>query len=75
MMQNPHLAPCETIIHDLRAFRQHGVFRTAQVLHLEYGKLKRLAGAAATQQAAGRAANRVSGVDVTVGNRSVGVCD
>ena len=50
MMQNPHLAPCETIIHDLRAFRQHGVFRTTQVLHLEYGKLKRLAGAAATNR-------------------------
>jgi hypothetical protein len=26
--------------------REHGVFRTAQVLQLEYGKLKRLVGAA-----------------------------
>ena len=50
LMQNPHLAPCETIIHDLRAFRQHGVFRTTQVLHLEYGKLKRLAEAAAANR-------------------------
>ncbi len=29
------------------AAREHGVFRTAKILHLEYGKLKRLAEAAA----------------------------
>jgi hypothetical protein len=32
------------------AAREHGVFRTAKVLHLEYGKLKRLAEAAAANR-------------------------
>jgi len=32
------------------AAREHGVFRTAKVLHLEYGKLKRMAGTAAPRK-------------------------
>ena len=32
------------------AAREHGVFRTSKVLHLEYGKLKRLAGAVARRR-------------------------
>jgi hypothetical protein len=32
------------------AAREHGVFRTAKVLHLEYGKLKRMAEAAAANR-------------------------
>jgi len=32
------------------AAREHGVFRTAKILHLEYGKLKRLAEAAAASR-------------------------
>jgi len=45
------------------AAREHGVFRTGQVLHLEYGKLKRVMEAMAAQPAsrtAGRDAIRPS---------------
>jgi len=58
--------------------REYGVFRTSKVLHLEYGKLERLAKAAAASRRPAAPANSV-GADVTVGGalwaRSLGVSD
>jgi hypothetical protein len=57
------------------AAREHGVFRTGQVLHLEYGKLKRVMEATAAQPAsrtAGRPATRTSRRPAAhTGNRKV----
>ena len=42
--------------------REHGVFRTAKILRLEYAKLKRMAESAAPRQAKSRIAGGVLGV-------------
>jgi hypothetical protein len=42
------------------AAREHGVFRTGQVLHLEYGKLKRM-----MNSRRGKASSRTSFVELT----------
>jgi hypothetical protein len=44
--------------------KEHGVFRTAEVLHLEYGKLRRLAESAGGRRRASAAKTRTSFVEL-----------
>ena len=59
--------------------REHGVFRTAKVLRLEYGKLKRLAALSSPvmpeSRTARRTTGRVRGVTGAWGGRRLGVPD
>jgi hypothetical protein len=52
--------------------REHGVFRTAQVLHLEYGKLKRLAEAGGP---VGRSRARPPAFVELIGSQAVGLSE
>jgi hypothetical protein len=56
--------------------REHGVFRTSKVLHLEYGKRKRMAESASgsPQPAASNGAGRIPGTNAPAG-RGVGLPD
>src|ERR1035438_1028093 len=52
------------------AAREHGVFRKAKALHLEYGKLKRMVEAGPGVSAADNGAGNVFGAGATTGSWS-----